>query len=82
MATWSPEKKDIYKVLMTKEEEIRNSMREQREDAYNDGLTVGRKEGREEGRNKTIRLLLESGMSIDLIAKALNLTEEDRQMLQ
>ena len=82
MAKWSPEKKDIYRVLMTTEEEIRNSMREQREDAYNDGRAVGREEGREEGRNRTIRQLLESGMSIDLIAKALNLTEEERLMLQ
>ena len=78
MAKWSPEKKDIYKVLMTKEEEIRNIMREHEEDAYNDGLAVGR----EEGRIRTIRQLLESGMSVDLIAQALNLTEEEKQKLQ
>ena len=82
MAKWSPEKKDIYKVLMTKEEEIRNIMREHEEDAYNDGLAVGREEGREEGRVRTIRQLLESGMSVDLIAQALNLTEEEKQKLQ
>lgn len=90
MAKWSPEKKDIYKVLMTKEEEMRNIMREHEEDAYNDGLAIGREEGREEGREKgreegrigTIRQLLESGMSVDLIAQALNLTEEEKQKLQ
>ena len=86
MAKWSPEKKDIYKVLMTKEEEMRNIMREHEEDAYNDGLAVGREvgreEGREEGRVRTIRQLLESGMSVDLIVQALNLTEEEKQKLQ
>ena len=40
MAKWSPEKKDIYKVLMTKEEEIRNIMREHEEVAYSDGLSI------------------------------------------
>ena len=63
---------------MTKEEEMRNIMREHEEDAYNDGLAVGR----EEGRIGTIRQLLESGMSVDLIAQALNLTEEEKQKLQ
>ena len=82
MAKWSPEKKDIYKVLMTKEEEMRNIMREHEEDAYNDGLALGREEGREEGRIGTIRQLLESGMSVDLIVQALNLTEEEKQKLK
>ena len=62
-------------------EEMRNIMREHEEDAYNDGLAVGREEGREEGRVRTIRQLLESGMSVDLIAQALNLTEEEKQKI-
>ena len=37
---------------MTREDEILNSMREQREDAYRDGLEQGREEGREEGREQ------------------------------
>ena len=46
------------------------------------GMAEGLARGREEGRNQTIRQLLESGMSIDMIAEALNLTEEERLMFQ
>ena len=49
-----------------------------REAGMAEGLAKGREEGREEGRNQTIRQLLESGMSIDMIAEALNLTNEER----
>ena len=37
---------------MTREDEILNSMREQREDAYRDGLEQGREVGREVGREE------------------------------
>ena len=57
---------------------MRNILREHTEDAYNDGLAVGR----EEGRVRTIRQLLESGMSIDMIAEALNLTNEERLLFR
>ena len=57
-----------------------------REAGMAEGLARGREEGREEGRaegrNQTIRQLLESGMSIDMIAEALNLTNEERLLFQ
>lgn len=53
-----------------------------REAGMAEGLAEGLARGREEGRNQTIRQFLESGMSMDLIAKALNLTEEERLMFQ
>jgi len=40
MAKWTPEKIDKYRKLMTREDEILNSMREQREDAYRDGMDI------------------------------------------
>ena len=46
------------------------------------GMAEGLARGREEGRNQTIRQLLESGMSIDMIAEALNLTNEERLLFQ
>lgn len=72
MAKWSPEKKDIYKVLMTKEEEIRNSMREQREDAYNDG----REFGREEGLVLAAKNMKSQGLPIDTIIAVTGLSME------
>ena len=46
------------------------------------GMAEGLARGREEGRNQTIRQLLESGMSIDMIAEALNLTNEERLLFR
>ena len=46
------------------------------------GMAEGLAKGREEGRNQTIRQLLESGMSIDMIAEALNLTNEERLLFR
>lgn len=40
MAKWTPEKIDKYRKLMTREDETLNSMREQREDAYRDGMDI------------------------------------------
>lgn len=72
MADWSPEKIDKYKKLMTREDEMLNSMREQREDAYNEG----RLEGQAEGRNQAITMMLSSGVDAELVAKAFGLTEQ------
>ena len=72
MADWSPEKIDKYKKLMTREDEMLNSMREQREDAYNEG----RLEGQAEGRNQAITTMLSSGVDAELVAKAFGLTEQ------
>lgn len=52
MAKWTPEKIDKYRKLMTREDEILNSMREQREDAYRDGMEQGIERGREQGREQ------------------------------
>lgn len=87
MARWAPDKIDKYRKLMTREDEILNSMREQREDAYREGLEQGREEGREEGREQE-RLELAgrmvaagmdarqvadlTGLSADTIQKVLN----------
>ena len=72
MADWSPEKIDKYKKLMTREDEMLNSMREHREDAYNEG----RLEGQAEGRNQAITTMLSSGVDAELVAKAFGLTEQ------
>ena len=73
-AAWPAEKRMYYERYIMNRNDIENIICEH----YEDGLAVGRKEGR----NQTIRQLLESGLSIELIAKALNLTEEESRMLQ
>ena len=72
MDPWSKEKKEKYRQYMTREDEIMNSMREQREDAYC--------EGRAEGKVETIRKLLTSGFSSSAIADALGITVEQCEM--
>ena len=47
-------------------------MREQREDAYNEG----RLEGQAEGRKEAIAKMLSSGVDAELVAKAFGLTEQ------
>ena len=71
MADWSPEKIDKYKKLMTREDEILNSMREQREDAYNEG----RLDGKAEGKKEAIVTMLSAGIAVDVVARAFGLTE-------
>lgn len=75
MADWSPEKIDKYKKLMTREDEILNSMREQREDAYNEGRLDGKVEGKAEGKKEAIVTMLSAGIAVDVVAKAFGLTE-------
>ena len=77
-AAWPAEKRMYYERYIMNRNDIENIICEH----YEEGLAVGREEGREEGRSQTIRQLLESGMSMELIAKALNLTQEERQMFQ
>ena len=74
---------------MTTERDLRNQMAYAREEAIAEGLAEGRAkgraeglaeglaEGRAEGRADTIRQLLESGMPLDTIAKALDLSAEE-----
>ena len=57
---------------MTREDEILNSMREQREDAYHDGL----KQGLEQGCRETAVRLKGLGVSGEIIAQATGLSLE------
>ena len=61
-------KKDKYNKLMTREDEIMNSMREQSEDAYN--------KGREEGLIMVARKLKAQGVSIEDIIGLTGLSVE------
>jgi len=60
---------------MTTERDLRNQMEYARQQAIAEGIA----EGRAEGRAETIRQLLASGMSLDVISDALNLSEEEKQ---
>ncbi len=68
MARWAPDKIDKYRKLMTREDEILNSMREQREDAYREGL--------EQGCRETAAKLKSLGVSEEVIAQATGLSLE------
>lgn len=76
MDLWSAGKKDKYNKLMTREDEIMNSMREQSEDAYNKGKEEGREEGREEGLIMVARKLKAQGVSIEDIIGLTGLSVE------
>ena len=82
IAKFSKEKRIQYNKDMYDERRRNGEMKAARQDGLAEGLAEGLARGREEGRNQTIRQFLESGMSMDLIAKALNLTEEERLMFQ
>ena len=72
MARWAPDKIDKYRKLMTREDEILNSMREQREDAYREGL----EQGLEQGCRETAVRLKGLGVSGEIIAQATGLSLE------
>lgn len=67
---------------MTTERDLRNQMAYARREAIAEGLAEGRAEGlaegRAEGRADTIRQLLESGMSLEVVAEALKLSDEEK----
>ena len=79
---------------MTTERDLRNQMAYAKKTAIEEGLAEGRAagraegrieglaEGRAEGRAETIRQLLESGISLDVIAGALNLSPEEVEIFK
>ena len=75
---------------MTTERDLRNQMAYAKKTAIEEGLAEGRAEGlarglaegRIEGRAETIRQLLESGISLDVIAGALNLSPEEVEIFK
>ena len=69
MDPWSSEKKDKYRQHMTREDEIMNSMREQREDAYKEG----REEGKALAKKEDALKLRQLGVSVDVISQATGL---------
>lgn len=60
---------DKYRQHMTREDEIMNSMREQREDAYKEG----REEGKEQAKKEDALKLKQLGVSVDVISQATGL---------
>ena len=79
MARWTPDKIDKYRKLMTREDEILNSMREQREDAYRDGLEQGREEGREQERLELAGRMVAAGMDARQVADLTGLSADTIQ---
>lgn len=67
---------------MTTERDLRNQMAYARKIAIEEGLAEGRAKGIAEGRAETIRQLLESGMSLDVIAGALHLSPEEVEVFK
>ena len=64
---------------MTREDEILNSMREQREDAYRDGLEQGREEGREQERLELAGRMVVAGMDARQVADLTGLSADTIQ---
>ena len=62
---------------MTREDEIMNSMREQREDAHIDGHEKGLAIGREEGKRAVAKRMLSNGISVTQIMQFTGLTKEE-----
>ena len=64
---------------MTTERDLRNQMAYAKREAIAEGHAEGHAEGRAEGRAETIKQLLASGMSLDIIANALKLSDEEKE---
>ena len=63
-------------------EGLARGLAEGRAEGLAEGRIEGRAEGRIEGRAETIRQLLESGISLDVIAGALNLSPEEVEIFK
>ena len=87
IAKFSKTKRIQYNKDMYDERRRNGEMKAARQDGLAEGLAEGLAKGREEGREeglaegrmKTIRQLLESGISLDMVAEALGLSEEDKK---